>query len=244
MIYMISVGTIVSHVLVFILVVVSPLWDLYEIPRLKASTEPRKKIRFYGRIVMLSWVCAAVAAMTVGIAAVFTLRKTPGDIAWLDPGSRGRAGAIGLTAGMLIAIFLPAALAMWSEKIRAKAGKAVKKLVFLLPSTGEERRWWWLVCITAGICEEVVYRGFLLHYLHVLPFHLSLTWALVGSSVIFGIGHLYQGLAGAVQTALIGFVLGAIFLMTGNLGVPIVVHALLDLRLLAMLPQGFASEGA
>lgn len=53
-----------------------------------------------------------------------------------------------------------------------------------------------MVCITAGICEEVVYRGFLMQYFHTLPFHLSLAWAMVASSVIFGIAHLYQGVAG------------------------------------------------
>jgi membrane protease YdiL (CAAX protease family) len=87
-----------------------------------------------------------------------------------------------------------------------------------------------------------VYRGFLLHYFHTLPFHLSLTWSLVASSVVFGIGHLYQGAAGGIQTAVIGFVLGALFVVTGSLLIPIVVHAVMDLRVLAMLPVGFASE--
>jgi membrane protease YdiL (CAAX protease family) len=234
-----SFGVIVQHVLVFILIVAMPLWDRYEIPRLKASTEPRKKIRFYRKVVAASWICAAVAVLTVGLVSAFRIHKAPGEIAWLDSGSRGAMVLQGITAGMLIAILLPAVMALKSEKIRNKAAKAAKKLAFLLPSTGEERRWWWFVCLTAGICEEVVYRGFLLHYWHVMPFHLSLTWALVVSSVIFGIAHLYQGIAGGVQTAVIGFVLGGVFLMTGNLLVPIVLHAVLDLRVLAMVPEGF-----
>jgi membrane protease YdiL (CAAX protease family) len=175
---------------------------------------------------------------------VFSIHKAPGEVAWLDPGSRAGIFLEGLTAGMLIVIMVPAVLALWSEKIRTKAGKAAKKLAFLLPSTREERAWWWVVCVTAGICEEVVYRGFLLHYFHVLPFHLSLTWALVVSCVIFGIGHFYQGVAGGVQTAVIGFVLGALFVMTGSLVIPIVVHAVMDLRVLAMLPVGFDSDAA
>ncbi len=234
-----SVGMIVQHVLVLFLIVVTPLWDWYEIPRLKASTAPRKKIRFYGKIVAASWICALVAALTIGVVAVFTVQMAPGEAGWLGAGSRGGTAIKGIAVGMLIAILLPAALALRSQKIREKAAKAAKKLAFLLPSTGEERRWWWLICITAGICEEAVYRGFLLHYLHVLPFHLSVTWALGVASVIFGIGHLYQGVGGAVQTALIGLVLGAMFLVTGNLLLPIVVHVLLDLRVLALLPEGF-----
>jgi membrane protease YdiL (CAAX protease family) len=233
---------ILQHVLVLFLIVATPLWDWYEIPRLKASTDPRKKVTFYWKIVAASWVCAVVAVFTTGVAAVSTVQAVPGEISWLEAGSRGGAIMKGITAGMLIAIMLPALLALRSEKIRAKAGKAAKRLAFLLPSTRDERAWWWAVCMTAGICEEIVYRGFLLHYFHTLPFHLSLTWALVVSSLIFGIGHLYQGVGGGVQTAVIGFVFGTMFVMTGSLVLPIVLHAVMDLRVLAMLPVEFESE--
>jgi membrane protease YdiL (CAAX protease family) len=233
-----------QHVLVLSLIVVTPLWDWYEIPRLKASADPRKKIKFYGKIIAASWMCAVVAVSTVGVFGISTMQTVSGEISWLDAGSRGGAIMKGITAGLLIAILLPAVLAMRSEKIRAKAGKAAKRLAFLLPSTRDERAWWWAVCITAGICEEIVYRGFLLHYFHTLPFHLSLTWALVVSSMIFGIGHLYQGVGGGVQTAVIGFVFGTMFVMTGSLVLPIVLHAVMDLRVLAMLPVGFEREGA
>jgi membrane protease YdiL (CAAX protease family) len=235
---------ILRHALVFFLIVVTPLWDRYEIPRLKATTDPGKKIKFYGKIVAASWVCAIVAVLAVGLAAVSTIHKAPGEGAWLDTGSRAGLFLAGLTAGLLIVILVPAVLALGSEKIRAKAGKAAKKLAFLLPSSPEERQWWWVVCITAGICEEVVYRGFLMQYFHTLPFHLSLAWAMVASSVIFGIAHLYQGVAGGVQSAVVGFVFAAMFVTTGSLVVPIVVHAVMDLRVLAMLPVGFESERA
>jgi membrane protease YdiL (CAAX protease family) len=236
------VGMILQHLLVFFLIVVTPLWDRYEIPRLKASTEVRKKIHFYEKIMTASWISALVAGLTIGLAAV-TMQRTPGEIAWLDAGSRGAIFMKGMIGGVFLVIFVPALLALGSAKIRDKAGRAAKRLAFLVPSTREERRWWWLVCITAGVCEEIVYRGFLLHYLHATPFHLSLTWALVVSSVIFGIGHLYQGIAGAVSTVVIGFLLGAMYLMTGNLLLPIVVHAVMDLRVLAMLREGFGTAG-
>jgi len=233
-----------QHLLVFVLIVVMPLWDWYEIPRLKASTEPRKKVRFYRKIVIVSWICAVVATLTIGVVNVSTIHRIAGELPWLESGSRGLIVLEGFTAGMMIVIFVPAILALRSEKIRAKAGRAAKKLAFLLPSAPDERRWWWVVCITAGICEEVIYRGFLLHYFHVLPFHLSLTWALIASSLIFGIAHLYQGVAGSLQTVAIGFVLGAMFLATGNLLLPVVIHAILDLRVLAMLPEGFETATA
>jgi uncharacterized protein len=239
-----SGGLWLQHVLVFFLIVVTPLWDRYEIPRLKASADPRKKVRFYWKVMTASWICAAVAAIAIGLTAAFTIQKMPGEMVWLRPGSLGDVALKGILAGLLIAVLLPALLALRSEKIRTKAGKAAKRLAFLLPSTLEERRWWWLLCLTAGVCEEIVYRGFLLHYFHIVPFHLGLTLALVVASVIFGIGHLYQGLGGGIQTAILGFVLGALFLMTGSLVLPIILHFVMDLRVLAMLPQGFESATA
>jgi membrane protease YdiL (CAAX protease family) len=234
----------VQHALALFLVIGMPLWDWYEIPRLKASTAPGKKVRYYRKIVTALWICAAIAVWTMTIADVFSIHKMPGEIAWLDKGSAGAVALMGIAAGIFIAISLPAILALRNEKIRSKAAKAAKRLAFLLPSSGEERRWWWLVCLTAGICEEIIYRGFLLRYWHVLPWHLTLTWALVVSSVIFGIGHIYQGAAGAVQTTVIGFIFGGLFMVTGTLWLPIVAHALLDLRILAMLPEGFDSPEA
>ncbi len=232
---------IIQHLLVLLLVVAAPLWDWYEIPRLKASTYPGKKIRFYVKIIVASWMCALVALATVGIAQISSIHSVRREISWLDPGSHGRVALEVTFAGLLVALFLPAFLAVRSERLRTTMGRGSKKLAFLLPSTGEERRWWWPVCLTAGICEEVVYRGFLLHYLHVLPWHVSLTWALVFSSLIFGAGHLYQGISAAASTVAVGFLFGGLFVITGSLLLPILIHTLMDLRALVMLPEGFES---
>jgi len=233
---------ILQHTLALFLAIGLPLWDWYEIPRLKAGTEPRKKVRYYRKIVSALWICALIAVASTGLFTAFSIKLVSGEIRWLQSGSIALKAVEGITVGMLIAIFLPAMFALRSPALRTKAARAAKRLAFLLPSNKEERRWWWLVCITAGVCEEIIYRGFLLHYFHVQPFHLNLTLALVVSSLIFGAGHLYQGALGAVQTALIGFVFGAMFIVTGNLLLPMFVHAILDLRVLAMLPEGFESS--
>jgi membrane protease YdiL (CAAX protease family) len=239
-----SISMMVQDLLVLFLVVGMPLWDWYEIPRLKAGTGERKKVRYYRKIVIVLWICALAAVATIGLVSAFTIRPAPGETSWLAAGSRSARFLEGITIGALLAIFVPAVIALWNQKLRSKAAKAAKRLAFLLPSSGEERRWWWLVCSTAGICEEIVYRGFLLHYFQHGPVHLNLTWALAVSSLIFGIGHLYQGIVGSVQTAVVGFLLGGIFIASGSLLLPMVIHALLDLRVLAMLPQGFETAAA
>ena len=52
---------------------------------------------------------------------------------------------------------------------------------------------------------------------------------LVGAA-IFGFAHLYQGAAGVIGTGMIGFLLGAIYLLSGTLLLPIVLHTLIDAR--------------
>ena len=91
------------------------------------------------------------------------------------------------------------------------------------------------VAITAGICEEIIFRGFLLRYLHVFPWTLNLTLALLISSVIFGFHHLYQGAGGVAGTAIVGVLFGLLFVLTGSLLLPIIFHGAIDLRLLAVL---------
>jgi membrane protease YdiL (CAAX protease family) len=116
-----------------------------------------------------------------------------------------------------------------------RAADALKSFEYFFPATRTERNWWVLVCITAGFCEETLFRGFLLHYLHVFPWTLNLTLALVISSLIFGMNHLYGGVGGVVGSAIGGFLLGLLFLLGGNLLLPIILHAVIDLRMLLIL---------
>jgi membrane protease YdiL (CAAX protease family) len=106
---------------------------------------------------------------------------------------------------------------------------------YLFPATLIERRWWVLVGITAGLCEEILFRGFLLYYLRTSPWQLHLTLALLLSSAIFGLQHLYQGAQGVAATFVLGALFGLFFILTGNLVFPILLHAATDLRLLVML---------
>ena len=59
--------------------------------------------------------------------------------------------------------------------------------------------------------------------------------AVIASSVVFGFEHLYQGVVGVISTAVLGFALAAVYLLTGNLLVPMILHALIDFRVLLIL---------
>jgi membrane protease YdiL (CAAX protease family) len=108
----------------------------------------------------------------------------------------------------IISVVLPVGTVIWkklTKRPRKYSSAALKSFSHFFPATWTERRWWVFVCITAGVCEEALFRGFTLHYLRVFPWTMNLTLALLISSVIFGFNHLYQGAAGVTRTAIVGF---------------------------------------
>jgi uncharacterized protein len=60
--------------------------------------------------------------------------------------------------------------------------------------------------------------------------------------VAFGLAHAYQGLVGIVPTGLLGGIMAAVYLQTGSLLLPVLLHAVIDLRFLLVparaLPAG------
>jgi membrane protease YdiL (CAAX protease family) len=135
------------------------------------------------------------------------------------------AGGIALAIAGLLLTYLQAAQVGKSEDARKQLHDQLGDLLFFLPKTKEEFYWFKWLSLTAGICEEILYRGFLIwfiaSYLGVLP-------AILLSAVGFGIAHSYQGFGNAVQTAVIGLWMAILFWLTGSVWIPIVTHALVD----------------
>ena len=82
-----------------------------------------------------------------------------------------------------------------------------------------------LVCVVA-VAEETIFRGYLL-----LRFGATLgtmTMAVVSSSLIFSVGHGYEGTAGLATVGVMGGVLCLVYLWRGSLVAPMVIHFLQD----------------
>jgi uncharacterized protein len=77
---------------------------------------------------------------------------------------------------------------------------------FLLPQGRFEMTLWILLSISAGICEEVLFRGYLQRQFMALTQSVPIGIAL--SAVTFGAAHSYQGLGGAIRIGLQGVLLG------------------------------------
>jgi CAAX protease family protein len=97
----------------------------------------------------------------------------------------------------------------------------------ILPGPPVELAPYFALAVTAGICEEFLYRGFLMAALNQAGIG---SWAVVAiSSAFFGLAHTYQGRSGVVGTTLMGLVFGAARAGSQSL-VPVVVwHSVVDL---------------
>ena len=100
------------------------------------------------------------------------------------------------------------------------------KLEFLFPRNNNELSRFYMVSVTAGIVEEAIWRGFLFWYLgHIMP----LWAAALVSSIGFGVAHIYQGVSNVPKVIVVGVVFSGLFLLTGSLWLPMLLHAIFDI---------------
>ena len=228
-----------QHLLFVFLLIIAPAWDYYDTGRLKRNPTSQRKITYYRTLTAWLWMATALAIFATGFRALFFFIPAPGEIDWLTTHVWVRyllLTVILLMAAMLLLPVVTIALKKIKKQPRKySSADALQSLSFFLPATWVERRWFVFVCITAGICEEILFRGFLLRYLHVSAFRLNLTAALLISALIFGAQHLYLGLSGVLSSFVGGLIFGVLFLLTGSLLLPMIFHAASDLRMLLIL---------
>jgi membrane protease YdiL (CAAX protease family) len=187
-----------------------------------AAGVPGARLRVYRNIAIAEWV------MTLYIGWLWVLRGWSWSELKLGPAPPLRAGL-----GVLLSVVVVGLIWFQRRAILAQPERIERlreKLAFaspLLPHTSAERISFSLVSITAGICEEFVFRGFLIWYFTTWT---GLILAIAISTVIFGFGHIYLGIAQVPRTALVGLIFALIVVASGTLWPAMVIHAALDLN--------------
>jgi membrane protease YdiL (CAAX protease family) len=133
------------------------------------------------------------------------------------------AAAIGSLLGLIIVPLL------------AKFGKNVLTgdIETLLPRTKNEKLWFIFVALSAGVCEELIFRGYGLRLFESMGF--TGMPLLIVSAVVFGLAHIYQGFVGVITTAAMGALFTLIYIQTGSLWWSIAAHIFIDLRVLLLV---------
>lgn len=195
------------------------------------------RLKFYKNTILGLWVPTAFILLLV----IFT-ELTLKDIGLLAPSINLDTLGVFVTASVFVAalVYLISTLYYFigyhvSEKIKAKWMEAKQKgmeqasIEVMLPVTKQEKKAWNYVSLTAGITEEIIYRGFLIYAFSYLFPDLSIWLVLLLSSVLFGLAHSYQGFAaGILRTTFIGFIFAILYIGLGSIWPIIVLHFLID----------------
>jgi membrane protease YdiL (CAAX protease family) len=150
-------------------------------------------------------------------------------IAWRSGMQPKDVGIIGMSLPMLLAWTAGCTAAGLCLVFAARALGVRETAItsHLMPVTAADRRIFSLLSISAGLCEEFVFRGFLLAVLYHATG--STFTATVLTAASFGVVHAYQQMAGAARAAALGIILTLPVLASGSIVPAILAHAALDL---------------
>jgi membrane protease YdiL (CAAX protease family) len=194
------------------------------IPALSYSTDRNTEIRNMPRLALyLSAVISQWLLTLVGVGVVFLVAREVFVKGFAAPPWR-------LTLEWAVAIAMVASLALSVVIFCEGRGWLPREseLVYLLiPGTPRERVWAVLIIApTAAVCEEFLFRGFLLtqanDWMH------SLLWAWAVSSVAFALAHFYQGWSGMTRAGLLGALLAYPVVRSGSLYPSMLAHWMID----------------
>jgi membrane protease YdiL (CAAX protease family) len=217
-----------------------------------ANGDTQARTRVYHEAIVFEWISAVLALLALGFDWSKLNPKFLGleGTRWIQALRGGAPGHAGFDRGALAGIFfglLVGTLAFVIARIRSNRRgvspvttparwwrKLLPDFSALVPATPHERLLWIAVAVSAGICEEIVFRGWLLSSLHNI-LHLDGTALVLVAAVLFGLAHSYQGITGVLLTAFAGLFFCGIYVATGSLLWPILLHIAIDVRF-AVLP--------
>jgi membrane protease YdiL (CAAX protease family) len=219
-----SFDTLFTLILVLLLAVAFPLLGARDFRLLLRQTREGvadARVNFYKGVLKFHW------PLTIGLLAWWLLSGNGLESIGLIPVADGRQWvSIGVGVFTILAQVIYLAMLSRNADKLMKIKEQMGELSNLAPQTPTENRLFDMVSITAGVCEEILYRGLLLATL----VSLVGTWPAVAiTSLIFGLGHAYQGISGIAKTGLVGLVLALFTVSSGSLYIAIVLHAVIDL---------------
>lgn len=219
-----------AHILILFLIIAVPIRGAqrYRVLMRRIARHPELRAKFYIQGMLTQWLMLIPLAVIV-----FGLGWSPQMLGLQAPVNTFLAALLGviLIVAIYTQVFYIRRVARTSDGL-AQLRQSMSGPLPMLPRTSRERVLWVLLSLTAGFCEELLYRGFMPEYLNRIFPGMPFVLAIIVAAALFGIGHAYQKLSGVLGTGLIGLVFGFLYFFTGSLFVPMLVHALFDLRLL------------
>ncbi len=221
----------IDHLLIVIFGLALPLRSLFTTRKgelLKMSFTTQNKFILYYSNALVLWLMA-----TIVLFAWFFFGRKLGELG-LQWGTLPFSPSAWLTLLAFVALYGFDSIreVISPEKQEATRQKFQQRIGFL-PANALEFTHFVFLAISAGVCEEIVFRGYFIRYgqwwLSGLEAPLATALVLILPAVSFGVAHLYQGWWAVAKIILMAILFGFFFLETGTLWPLILVHIVIDL---------------
>jgi membrane protease YdiL (CAAX protease family) len=207
----------------FVLAVIIPWRGRLRLKKLLALPQVGsvQRIALYASTIAFQWLAVAVVAWRAWIHGYTAVELG------LTMAGRSRILIASVVGAMTIATLQWLNLRRMGRIPVASRGSIQAIAERILPQSPLELLPFLALAVTAGLCEEFLYRGFAMAVLGRLG---SPGWvAVLLSSILFGMAHLYQGRAGFASTMVMGIVLGSGRMGFGSL-IPVMLwHSAVDI---------------
>lgn len=221
----------IDHLLIVIFGFALPVRSLLttskgELLKMKFTAQ-NKFILYYSNSLVLWFMATAV------MFAWFSFGRELGELG-LQWGDIPFSPAAWLTLLAFILLYgLDSMLEVISPERQAATRQKFQQQIGFLPANAFEFTHFVFLAVTAGVCEEIVFRGYFIRYgewwLSELESPLATILVLVLPAVSFGLAHLYQGWWAVAKIVAMAVLFGFFFLETGTLWPLILVHIVVDL---------------
>jgi membrane protease YdiL (CAAX protease family) len=175
----------------------------------------------YTYLIVYQW------AMAASIAALWIATRRPWSALLLGvPNRWGFGVSFALSVAFLVLSALQRRALVKRPEIPETTRRQILEFEPMAPRTRQERRVFTIVAITAGCCEEVMFRGFLLA---LFAIWIGLMASVFINVAAFAIFHAYYGWKGILKTGAFGLVMALLALWSASLIPVIILHAGIDL---------------
>ena len=202
---------------VFVLALVATLayWGKVRADQMRAVLNP-DRMKIYERTILSEWLVLGLVLAGVWLHGS-SLSAVLGE-RWRSSRQFLRDAGIGL-------LFLIASI-MVTSMLGAHGGTGDKVTQFLLPQGRIEIALWIALSLSAGICEEAIYRGYLQKQFMALT--KSVPAGILLPALAFGAAHSYQGFARAALIGVMGAMGGILAYWCRSVRPGMIAHTLQD----------------
>lgn len=219
--------SLVDIIMLAVILIGLPLETLINLKQTRAdlaSGEPSVRIKHYTSTILLLW----------GVALPILVLWAVSDRGWDALGFRLQTDLMSLSgwalAALITAYFIyQNVLVSASQKVRTQFRETLSKDAVMsgfLPHSAEDRHLYNLLSITAGITEEIIFRGYLIW---AFGLFIPLWGAALCALVVFTLLHAYQGPKNLPAIFLMGGLVTLIFVLSGSIWPAIAVHIFVDI---------------